>query len=134
MYNTLLLSDCNAQICRQHSEFPLFLIRVCVIILIGFTLYLLIGLLHDILGIAKSIGKAFHEAIGALWYAICIVFKTLFQMFFEMSVVSITAIKEIWPHCTRDNIILLSSIFLLFVTFPEIVASVEKFMDKLVIA
>jgi len=134
MYNTLLLSDCNTQICRQHSEVLLFLIRVCVIILFGFTLYLLIGLLHDILGIVKSINKVFHEAIAAVWHAICNVFKTLSQMVFEMSVVSITAIKELWPHCTRDNIILLSSIFLLLVTFPEMAASAGKFMDKLLTA
>lgn len=134
MYNTLLLSDCNAQICRQHSEYLLFLIRLCVIILFGFTLYLLIGLLRDIIGIVKSIGNVFYEAIAAVWHAICNVFRTLFQMLFEMSVVSITAIKELWPHCTRENIILISSIFLLLVTFPEMAASAGKFMDKLVTA
>lgn len=134
MYNTLLLSDCNAQTCRQHSEFLLFLIRICVIVLFGFTLYLFIGLLRDVLAIVKSIGKVFHEAMAALWHAICNVFKTLFHTLIEISVVSLAAIKELWPHCTRDNIILISSIFLLLVTFPEMVASAGKFMDKLVTA
>ena len=134
MYNTLLLSDCNAQTCRQHSEFLLILIRICVIILLGFTLYLFIGLLHDILEIVKSIANVYHEAVAAVWHAICNVFKTLLQMLYEMSMVSLTAIKELWLHCTRDNIILISSIFLLLVTFPEMAASAGKFLDKLVTA
>lgn len=134
MYNTLLLSNCNAQICRQHNEILLFLIRVCVIILIGFTIYLLVGLLRDVLEILKSICSVFYEAMVAMWHAIYDVFKILCRMVFEVSMVSVTAIKEIWPHCTRDNIILISSIFLLLITFPEMAASAGKFMDKLITA
>ena len=63
----------------------------------------MIGLIHEIFGIVTSMGRVFYEAIAAMWHDMCYVMKMLCQLVFEVSVVCVRAIEELWPYCTRES-------------------------------
>jgi len=137
--NNLLLSDCGA----QHSEmllFPikvcsdltLFSIRMCAFCMLSFVVCLLIGLLHEFLEIVKCCIEAFLKGLNTFLNDLCALLETFCRASLEASAVCVAASKEVWPHCTKDNIVMVSSIFLLLVTFPGMANSVGRFLDRLI--
>lgn len=127
MLNKLLLSNCGA----QHSELILFSMRICAFCMIVLIVSMLIGLLHDVLGIVKCCTQAFLDGLAAVWRDVCVLLKTLYWLSFQASAVCVAATKEVWPHCTKDNVVMVSSIILLFNTFPGMVSSVERLLERL---
>lgn len=139
MLNNLLLNDCGAQHCemllfttRVCSEMTLFSIRMCAFCMLGFVVFLLIGLLRDFLDIVKCCIRAFGEGLATIWNDLCVCLETLCRASLEASAVCVAASKEVWPHCTKDNIVMVSSIFLLLITFPGMANSVGRFLDRMI--
>ena len=140
-FDTLVLDGCavghDIASCRQYNQILLFVIRLSAMAMmtavISWTLYLLSGLLAKVLDLAKAFGGVMIEACATVWRGFGDILSNLKLMLIDLGTVCLAANKELWPCCTRDNIILMTSVFLLLVVFPDLVASVAKFMDKVVV-
>ena len=131
-FEKLVLDDCvvghDVSSCRQYNQLLLFAIRLSAMAMmaavIGWTLYLLSGLLAKVLDLFKAFDGAMIEACAAVWRGFGAILSIFKLMLIDLGTACLAVITELWPCCTRENIILMTSVVLLIFVLPDLGAVV----------